>query len=59
MKKNSASFLQKLILRFQMQMAAILLRHDYFNGMEFNALDGEEFPDDYFPGYQDLYKKVN
>ncbi len=57
MKMNSVSFLQKLILRFKMQMAAILLRQDYFNGMEFNALDSDEFSDEYLFAFQDLYKK--
>lgn len=40
-------------------MAAVLLRQDYVNAMEFNALDGEEFSDDYFFGFHDVYEQVH
>ncbi|MBI5822813.1 MAG: hypothetical protein HZB18_02210 [Chloroflexi bacterium] len=61
MKPNPILFpaLQKFILRFQMWMAAVLLRQDYVNAMEFNALDGEEFSDDYFFGFHDVYEQVH
>jgi hypothetical protein len=41
--------IRKYTSRFQMWMAAFLLRGDYAAEREFQRLDGEEFLDDYFP----------
>ncbi len=45
--------------RFQTWIAALFLRHDYKNLVEFNTLDGEDFLEDYFQDFQNLYKREN
>ena len=54
---NPFELLLNLVFRLQMRMAAFLLRRDYNRLQEFNALDGEDFIDEYIFDAQNFYGK--